>query len=132
MNSGWRPGRALAYNAVSALPFLAGGILAYALAGSVDVTILVPFAAGNFVYIALADLLPQMTVQERARDKAGAGVGLPRARPVPEDGGRPGAPPQSLSYRRRTRASLPSSSAPGTRRSPARASHLVAGVLAAR
>ena len=36
----------------------------------VDVIVLVPFAAGNFIYIALADLLPQMTVQERARDKA--------------------------------------------------------------
>jgi zinc and cadmium transporter len=52
------------------VPFLAGAILAYAVAGSVDVTVLVPFAAGNFIYIALADLLPQMTAQERARDKA--------------------------------------------------------------
>ena len=70
VHSRWSPGRALAYNVVSALPFLGGGILAYALAGSVDVIVLVPFAAGNFIYIALADLLPQMTVQERARDKA--------------------------------------------------------------
>ncbi len=69
VHSGWRPWRALAYNTVSALPFLAGGVIAYAFAGSLDVIALVPFAAGNFIYIALADLIPQMTGQERMRDK---------------------------------------------------------------
>ncbi len=69
VHSGWRPWRALAYNTVSALPFLAGGVIAYGFAGSVNVIVLVPFAAGNFIYIALADLIPQMTGQERIRDK---------------------------------------------------------------
>jgi zinc and cadmium transporter len=76
VHSGWTRRRALAYNVVSALPFLAGGLLAYALSGSVDVTVLVPFAAGNFIYIALADLIPQMTAQQRARDKIGHTLGF--------------------------------------------------------
>ena len=54
---------------MSALTFLVGGTIAYLLAGSVTVTVLVPFAAGNFIYIAAADLLPQLTRQEGLRDK---------------------------------------------------------------
>jgi zinc and cadmium transporter len=60
VHSGWKPRLALAYNTVSALTFLVGGIVAYALAGAIDVAFLLPFAAGNFVYIAAADLVPQI------------------------------------------------------------------------
>ena len=35
----------------------------------VDVASLLPFAAGNFIYIAAADLLPEIKVEERMRDK---------------------------------------------------------------
>jgi zinc and cadmium transporter len=63
--SGWKPRSALIYNLVSALTFLVGSVLAYALRGMVDVAYLVPFAAGNFVYIAAADLIPQITTTER-------------------------------------------------------------------
>lgn len=69
VHSGWSPRRALVYNLLSGLPFLAGGLIAYALAGTVDVAVLVPFAAGSFVYIAAADLVPQITTRERAREK---------------------------------------------------------------
>ncbi len=69
VHSGWTRRRALIYNVASALTFLVGGIIAYLLAGSVTVTVLVPFAAGNFIYIAAADLLPQLTRQEGLRDK---------------------------------------------------------------
>lgn len=61
VHSGWNIRHALAYNVASALTFPVGGLLAYALAGQVDVAVLVPFAAGNFIYIALADLLPELT-----------------------------------------------------------------------
>jgi zinc and cadmium transporter len=61
VHSGWKTGAALAYNFASALTFLLGGLLAYALSGSVDVALLLPFAAGNFIYIAAADLVPQIT-----------------------------------------------------------------------
>jgi zinc and cadmium transporter len=69
VHSGWSRRRALSYNLASALTFLVGGIVAYGLAGSVDVTVLVPFAAGNFIYIAVADLIPQLTTQENPSDK---------------------------------------------------------------
>jgi zinc and cadmium transporter len=61
VHSGWKTRAALAYNAASAVTFLAGALVAYAVSGSVDVALLLPFAAGNFVYIAAADLVPQIT-----------------------------------------------------------------------
>lgn len=61
VHSGWKARRALTFNVLSALTFLAGSLVAYGLAGRVDVTYLVPFAAGNFLYIATADLLPELT-----------------------------------------------------------------------
>ncbi|MFA7510556.1 MAG: ZIP family metal transporter [Mycolicibacterium vanbaalenii] len=70
VHSGWSASRALIYNVVSALTFLVGALLAYAFAGRVDVTVLVPFAAGNFIYIALTDLLPEITTSPVLRDKA--------------------------------------------------------------
>jgi zinc and cadmium transporter len=70
VHSGWTRRLALTYNVASALTFLVGSVLAYALSGAIDVTVLVPFAAGNFIYVAAADLLPQLTTQEDPRDKA--------------------------------------------------------------
>ena len=70
VHSGWTRRRALSYNVASALTFLVGSVAAYVLAGAVDVTVLVPFAAGNFIYVAAADLLPQVTTQEDPRDKS--------------------------------------------------------------
>ena len=64
VHSGWSRAHALTYNVASALTFLVGGVTAYVLSGAVDVAVLVPFAAGNFIYIAAADLIPQFTSQE--------------------------------------------------------------------
>jgi zinc and cadmium transporter len=61
VHSGWKTPAALAYNAASSLTFLLGGLIANALSDSLDVAFLLPFAAGNFVYIAAADLVPQIT-----------------------------------------------------------------------
>ncbi|HUP33229.1 MAG TPA: ZIP family metal transporter [Gaiellaceae bacterium] len=61
VHSGWKTRSALAYNVASALTFLVGGLAAFALSGSLDVAFLLPFAAGNFVYIAAVDLVPQIT-----------------------------------------------------------------------
>lgn len=60
LHSGWGTRAALAYNVISALTFLVGGLMAYAASAVIDVTFLVPFAAGNFVYIAAADLVPEV------------------------------------------------------------------------
>ena len=61
VHSGWNARRALVYNVLSALTFLGGSVAAYGLAGRIDVAYLMPFAAGNFIYIALADLLPELS-----------------------------------------------------------------------
>jgi zinc and cadmium transporter len=69
VHSGWDRRRALVYNVLSALTFLVGGLIAYGIARRVEVGYLVPFAAGNFAYIAVADLLPELgrAVSLRAR-----------------------------------------------------------------
>lgn len=60
---------ALAWNFASALTFLIGALAAYGIADRVEVAYLLPFAAGNFSYISAADLLPEITTEERTRDK---------------------------------------------------------------
>jgi zinc and cadmium transporter len=80
VHSGWSSRRALLINVGSALLFLAGSLAAYGLAERVDVAYLVPFAAGNFIYIATADLLPEFARSIEWRDKlihtAGFALGL--------------------------------------------------------
>ena len=82
IHSGWGRRRALAFNVLSALTFLAGCLVAYGVSGRVDVAVLLPFAAGNFLYIAMADLLPQLASGDRAARRLvlsasfGTGLGL--------------------------------------------------------
>lgn len=60
VHGGWDQRRALLFNLLSALTFLVGGLLAYAASLSFDVRFLLPFAAGNFIYIAASDLIPEV------------------------------------------------------------------------
>jgi zinc and cadmium transporter len=60
VHGGWERRKALLYNVLSALTFLAGGMIAYAVSFRLDVSLLVPFAAGNFLYIGAADLIPEV------------------------------------------------------------------------
>ncbi len=60
IHSGWSHGSALAYNVASGLTFLVGGLVAIVGENVVDVHLLLPFAAGNFIYIASSDLIPQL------------------------------------------------------------------------
>jgi len=60
VHGGWEKRRALLWNLLSALTFPLGAVLAYVLAQSVAVAGLVLFAAGNFVYIAASDLIPEI------------------------------------------------------------------------
>jgi zinc and cadmium transporter len=60
VHGGWERGRALLFNLLSALTFLVGGLLAYFVSFRLDVSFLVPFAAGNFIYIGAADLIPEV------------------------------------------------------------------------
>jgi zinc and cadmium transporter len=80
VHSGWERRSALLFNVLSALTFLVGGLLAYGVSGHIDVAVLIPFAAGNFIYIAATDLLPEITTSPTAKQKtiltAGFAVGL--------------------------------------------------------
>jgi zinc and cadmium transporter len=60
LHGGWSKSKALIYNFCSALTFLAGGLVAYAASGTLNVAWLIPFAAGNFLYIGAADLIPEI------------------------------------------------------------------------
>lgn len=60
INGGWKKGKALLFNALSALTFLIGGLVAYFLSFNIDISFLIPFAAGNFIYIGATDLVPEV------------------------------------------------------------------------
>jgi zinc and cadmium transporter len=60
LHGGWSKGRALAFNFASASTFLLGGLITYASSLRFDVGFLVPLAAGNFLYIAASDLVPEV------------------------------------------------------------------------
>lgn len=60
IHGGWPKRRALLMNVLSALTFLAGSLIAYMASFAVNVAWLVPFAAGNFLYIGASDLVPQI------------------------------------------------------------------------
>jgi zinc and cadmium transporter len=67
VHSGWSRRSALLFNFLSALTFLAGGVLTYLLSFAVDVAWLVPFAAGNFLYIGATDLVPEINKHPNVR-----------------------------------------------------------------
>jgi zinc and cadmium transporter len=58
---------ALALNVLSGLTFLMGGLVAYFASLTLDVAFLVPFAAGNFLYIGASDLVPEVNRHTEAR-----------------------------------------------------------------
>lgn len=60
IHGGWKKGQALLFNLLSGLTFLLGSLVAYAASATIDVKALVPFAAGNFIYIGASDLVPEV------------------------------------------------------------------------
>lgn len=82
VHGGWGRRSALFLNFLSGLTFLVGGLVAWAASTRVDVTLLLPFAAGNFLYIAASDLVPEVKVDHGRGENAlhfvafAAGVGL--------------------------------------------------------
>jgi len=69
VRGGWSRKAALWLNFASALTFPLGALLAYSFSCGVDVSFLVPFAAGNFVYISASGLIPEI---RHHRDVGGA------------------------------------------------------------
>ena len=67
IHGGWGKYRALVFNVLSALTFLAGGLIAYGLSFNFNIAFLVPFAAGNFIYIGATDLVPEVNKHDDLR-----------------------------------------------------------------
>jgi zinc and cadmium transporter len=68
IHGGWSKLSALAFNVLSALTFLLGGLIAYTLSFNLDISFLVPFAAGNFIYIGASDLVPEVNKHTGLKD----------------------------------------------------------------
>jgi len=84
LNAGFSRAKALAYNAASGLAAVAGGVLGYFVVGPWEALFpyLLVVASSSFIYVAVADLIPQLqhrlTVRETAHQLAwlAAGLGL--------------------------------------------------------
>ena len=60
IHGGWEKKKALIFNFLSASTIVLGGLVAYFLSAKINVAFLLPFAAGNFIYIASSDLIPEI------------------------------------------------------------------------
>lgn len=60
LHGGWSKKSALFWNFASALTFPLGGLITYLTSKRMDVSFLMPFAAGNFLYISATDLIPEI------------------------------------------------------------------------
>jgi len=70
IHGGWKRGQALLFNFLSGLAFLAGALVTWSASQAVDLTFLVPFAAGNFLYIGASDLVPEVITHRSASTSA--------------------------------------------------------------
>jgi zinc and cadmium transporter len=63
---GFGPGKALLLNYLSAVTVVIGGVAGFLLYGWIggSMTFLLPFAAGNFIYIASTDLIPEIRFKQ--------------------------------------------------------------------
>jgi len=82
IRGGWGRYQALVANFLSAATILPGALLAYSLSADIDVSVLLSFAAGNFIYISASDLIPEVKHDTRLRNGLlhfgafGAGIAL--------------------------------------------------------
>lgn len=62
LHSGFSSGKALFFNFLSATTAIAGALMVMGISSLADafVPYLIPFAAGNFLYIAMSDLIPEL------------------------------------------------------------------------
>lgn len=70
VHAGYSRKQALLYNVLSALTFPLGGLIAYFVGQSMNVHFLVAVGAGNFLYIAGADLIPEVKRAEQLGETA--------------------------------------------------------------
>ncbi len=68
IHGGWKKLKALLFNFISAFSVVFGGIVAYFFSQKFNLTILLPFAAGSFLYIACSDLIPEIKRHPKLKD----------------------------------------------------------------
>ena len=64
VHGGWERRRALRWNFLSGLTFLLGALTTYLISFQFNVTPLLLFGAGNFIYIGASDLIPEIKSHE--------------------------------------------------------------------
>lgn len=65
VHTGWSKKRALFFNFISGMAFILGGLLTYVLSAKVSIVYLLPFTAGNFLYLATVDLVPEINKSDK-------------------------------------------------------------------
>ncbi|MDT8408937.1 MAG: ZIP family metal transporter [Wenzhouxiangellaceae bacterium] len=65
LHGNWPKRKALFWNFISALTFPVGALAAYWIWQSMDIAWLVMFGAGNFIYLAASDLIPEIKAHAR-------------------------------------------------------------------
>lgn len=67
MYSGFSKTKALVFNFLASLSVVVGGIVGYFLSSHSEglIELLIPFAAGSFIYVATSDLVPQIKAHEK-------------------------------------------------------------------
>ncbi|RLC38752.1 ZIP family metal transporter [Candidatus Falkowbacteria bacterium] len=68
IHGGWEKKKALLFNFISALTFLLGGLFVYFVSFKINIIYLLPFAAGNFIYIASSDLIPEVKHRDNLKE----------------------------------------------------------------
>src|SRR6056297_1607577 len=61
VHGGWKKKKALFMNFLSALTIIPGGLLVYYSSQSINIGLMLVFAAGNFIYLSASDLIPEIT-----------------------------------------------------------------------
>jgi zinc and cadmium transporter len=76
IHGGFNKKRALRFNFLTALTAILGAVIALVLGATLEgfIPLLIPFAAGNFIYIAGSDLIPELRKDEPDPKKAGLQV----------------------------------------------------------
>jgi len=69
IKGGWKKRKALLFNVISGLTFLAGGMAVYFASAELEINtdFLIPFGAGDFIYIGASDLIPQVNKEATIR-----------------------------------------------------------------
>ena len=68
IHGGWKKTKALMFNFISSLSVVFGGVISYFFIKEKDISFLLPFAAGSFIYISSSDLIPEIKKHPKLKD----------------------------------------------------------------